>query len=94
MESCSGPRKSSSVFEAYGEIRRIYFGDRGIARTSACRTATAIPPAIGRATSWWSRPINLKEQEDQAPGHSDQARIVERYSLGATPRADARSPTT
>lgn len=69
------------IYEAHNEIRRVYFGNRIIPE------ADRLPERNGYSTGRWEgntlvvETTKLKEQVDQRYAHSDQARLVERYTL-------------
>jgi hypothetical protein len=81
MEIIQRPDQITIVYEAHNEIRRVYFGNRVIPEKD--RLAERNGYSIGR---WEGETLvvetgKLKEQVDQRYPHSDQARIVERYTL-------------
>ncbi|HUN25414.1 MAG TPA: hypothetical protein VMU67_03835 [Steroidobacteraceae bacterium] len=81
MEIVQRPDEILIVYEAYGELRHIYFGSRVSA------PGDRIPDRDGYSTGRWEGDTlvvdttSLKEQEDQLYPHSDQAHIIERYRL-------------
>jgi len=81
MEIIQRPDQITIVYEAHNEIRRVYFGNRVIPEKD--RLAERNGYSIGR---WEGDTLvvetsKLNEQVDQRYPHSDQARIVERYTL-------------
>jgi hypothetical protein len=76
------------IYEAHTEVRHIYFGEHILAPDDRA------PDRNGYSAGHWEgdtlvvQTTALKEQEDQAYPHSDQAVIEERYHL-ATPTKDA-----
>ena len=81
MEIIQRSDQITIVYEAHNEIRRVYFGNRIIPE------ADRLPERDGYSTGRWEgntlvvETAKLKEQVDQRYAHSDQARIVERYTL-------------
>jgi hypothetical protein len=81
MEIIQRPEQITVIYEAHTEVRRIYFGER------APDPATMFPERNGFSVGRWEgdtlvvETTHLVEQVDTAYPHSDQARIVERYSL-------------
>jgi hypothetical protein len=81
MEIIQRPDQITIVYEAHNEIRRVYFGNRIIPE------ADRLSERNGYSTGRWEgdtlvvETTKLSEQVDQRYAHSDQARIVERYTL-------------
>ncbi len=81
MEIVQRPEEMVIVYEAHQEVRRVYFGDRGI------KPEDRISGRNGYSSGHWEgdklvvETDWLKEQVDQAYAHSDKARITERYHL-------------
>ncbi len=81
MEIIQRPDQITIVYEAHNEIRRIYFGNRILP------VADRLPERNGYSTGRWEgntlivETAQLTEIVSQRFAHSDQARIVERYSL-------------
>jgi hypothetical protein len=81
MEWIQRPEQVTVVYEAHSEIRRIYIGNGPSEKD-------VIPSRDGTSYGHWDgntlvvETIGLKEAVDQASAHSDQAKIVERYTLG------------
>jgi hypothetical protein len=81
MEIIQRPDQITIVYEAHNEIRRVYFGNRIIPEKDR------LPERNGYSTGRWEgdtlvvETMKLNEQVDQRYPHSDQARIVERYTL-------------
>lgn len=82
MEILQHPDQINVTYEAHKEIRRIYIGDHGF------DTDGIFPERNGFAVGRWEGDelvvvtTHLVEQVDSRTPHSDQAQIVERYSLG------------
>jgi hypothetical protein len=82
MEILQHPDQINVTYEAHKEIRRIYIGDHGF------DMAAIFPERNGFSVAHWEgdelvvETTHLVEQVDSRTPHSDQARIVERYSLG------------
>ena len=81
MEILQHPRQINITYEAHKEIRRIYIGDHGFDADQI------FPERNGFSVGHWEGDTlvvvttHLVEQVDSRTPHSDQARIVERYSL-------------
>jgi hypothetical protein len=81
MEVIQRPEQITIIYELHGETRRVYFGDRNAPQ------ADRIPGRGGYSSGRWEGETlvvetdNLVEILDERYPHSDQARIVERYSL-------------
>jgi hypothetical protein len=81
MEIIQRPDQITIVYEAHNEIRRVYFGNRILP------VADRLPERNGYSTGRWEgntlivETAQLTEIVSQRFAHSDQARIVERYSL-------------
>ena len=80
MEIIQRPEQITVIYEAHSEIRRLYFGDKILAE------GDRVPGRNGYSTAKWDgnalvvETTALREQVDQMYPHSDQARIVERYT--------------
>jgi hypothetical protein len=81
MEIIQRPEQITIIYEAHTEVRRIYLGDRNAAPEDR------IPGRNGYSSGRWEGNVlvvetdNLVDQVDQRTPHSDEAKIVERYSL-------------
>jgi hypothetical protein len=81
MEIIQRPDQITIVYEAHNEIRRVYFGSRVIP------DADRLPERNGYSVGRWEGDTlvvetnKLVEQVDQRYPHSEQAKIVERYTL-------------
>ncbi|HEX4023367.1 MAG TPA: hypothetical protein VHX52_01485 [Steroidobacteraceae bacterium] len=81
MEIIQRPEQITIIYEAYGEIRRLYLGDKILP------LADRPPDRDGYSAAHWQgdtlvvETTTLREQEDSSYPHSDQARITERYHL-------------
>ena len=81
MEIIQRPEQITVIYEAHNEIRRIYFGER------VPEAAAVWPERNGRSVGRWEGETlvvetdRLVEQVDTQYPHSEEARIVERYSL-------------
>jgi hypothetical protein len=82
MEWIQRPEQITVIYEAHAEIRRIYM-------TAPPKDLGELVPARnGTSFGKWEgdtlvvETYGLKEAVDQASAHSDQARIVERYTIG------------
>jgi len=81
MEILQHPRQINITYELHGEMRRIYIGDHGFVPENI------FPERNGYSVGHWEgdtlvvEVTHLIEQIDSRTPHSDQARIVERYTL-------------
>ena len=81
MEIHQRPEQLIIVYEAHAETRRVYLGDRIVPM------ADRIPGRNGHSSGRWEgdtlvvETTHLVEQVDQRYAHSDEARIVERYTM-------------
>lgn len=81
MEFIQRPEQITVIYELHNEQRRIYFGERNAGQKDR------VPGRNGYSSGRWEGETlvvetdNLVDQVDQRYPHSDQARIVERYSL-------------
>jgi hypothetical protein len=81
MELIQRPEQITVIYEAHGEMRHIYFGDR------VPDKKTVFPERNGRSVGHWDGDTlvidtdSLVEQEDSFYAHSDQATVEERYTL-------------
>jgi hypothetical protein len=81
MEILQHPRQINVTYELHGEMRRIYIGDHGFEPEDIFHERNGF--SVGR---WEDDTLvvevsHLVEQVDSRIPHSDQARIVERYTL-------------
>ena len=83
MEIIQRPDQITIIYEAHGETRRVYFGSRNADQKDR------VPGRNGYSSGHWEGDTlvvetdNLVDQVDQRYAHSDEAKIVERYSLQA-----------
>lgn len=81
MEIIQRPEQITVIYEAHSEIRRIFIGENRFPMEER------FPDRNGYSEGHWEgdtlvvETTHLKEQVDQTYAHSDQATIVERYSL-------------
>jgi len=82
MEIIQRPEQITIIYEAHSETRRVYLGDRNAPEKDR------VPGRNGYSSGRWEGDVlvvetdNLVDQVDQRnTSHSDQAKIVERYSL-------------
>ncbi|MET0291736.1 MAG: hypothetical protein ABW136_05170 [Steroidobacteraceae bacterium] len=81
MEIIQRPEQITIVYEAHSEVRRIYFGARNAEQRDR------VPGRNGYSSGRWEgntlvvETDNLVDQVDQRYAHSDEAKIVERYTL-------------
>ena len=78
MEILQRPEQINITYEAHGEMRRVYFGDR------VADPKDVFPERNGYSIGRWEGDTlvietdHLVEQVDQRYAHSAQARVVER----------------
>jgi hypothetical protein len=81
MEIIQRPDQITIIYEAHSETRRVYFGERNAPQKDR------IPGRNGYSSGRWEGDTlvvetdNLNDQVDQRYAHSDEATIVERYTL-------------
>ena len=81
MEIIQRPEQITVIYEAHNEVRRLYFGAKVIPESDR------LPDRNGYSVAHWEgetlvvETTSLKEQEDQAYPHSEQAHTVERYHV-------------
>jgi hypothetical protein len=82
MEILQAPSQINITYEAHKEIRRVYIGDHGY------DPADIFPERNGYSVGRWEgdtlvvEVTKLTEQVDTSAPHSEEAKIVERYTLG------------
>src|SRR5690606_18890615 len=82
MEILQHPRQINITYEAHKEIRRIYLGDHGF------NLDEIFPERNGFSVGRWEgdtlvvETTHLVEQVDSSAPHSEEAKIIERYTLG------------
>lgn len=84
IEFIQKPDQLTIIYEVEGEMRRVYMGERHVPREKR------LPTRQGYSEGRWDGDVLVVETTDLTDGvdqmqhpHSDQARIVERFSLGA-----------
>ncbi len=81
MEIIQRPEQITIIYEAHSETRRVYFGSRNAEQKDR------VPGRNGYSSGRWEGDTlvvetdNLVDQVDQQYAHSDEAKIVERYTL-------------
>jgi hypothetical protein len=81
MEIFQRPEQINITFEAHNEVRRVFFGDRNAPKEDR------IPSRSGYSEGRWEGNTlvittdNLVDQVDQSYPHSDEATIVERWTM-------------
>jgi hypothetical protein len=81
MEIIQRPEQITIIYEAHNEIRRVYFGER------IPEPESVFPERYGRSVGRWEgntlvvETDRLVEQVDTQYPHSEEAKIVERYTL-------------
>ena len=82
MEFIQRPEQITIIYEAHSEVRRIYLVGPKV------DPADLIPSRDGYSTGHWDgdtlvvETTGLKESVDQVAAHSEDAKIIERYTLG------------
>jgi hypothetical protein len=80
MEIIQRPEQITVIYEAHGEIRRIYIGDE-----NQMAEEDKFPDRNGYSKGWWEgdelvvETTHLKEQLDGRYPHSEEATVLERY---------------
>jgi hypothetical protein len=81
MEILQHPRQINVTYELHGEMRRIYIGDHGFAPEDIFHERNGFSVGHWDGDTLVVEVSHLVEQVDSRNPHSDQARIVERYSV-------------
>ncbi|MEY4763113.1 MAG: hypothetical protein RLZZ200_2969 [Pseudomonadota bacterium] len=90
MEFIQRPEQLTIIFEAHGEVRRIYLAGPKV------DPADLLPTREGYSTGRWDgetlvvETTGLKESVDQIVAHSEDAKIIERYRLDKDPQTGGR----
>jgi hypothetical protein len=90
MEIIQRPEQITVIYEAHSETRRFYLGKRN------AEEKDRVPGRNGYSSAHWDgntlvvETNNLVDQVDQRYAHSDQATIVERYTLEPAKDAQGR----
>jgi hypothetical protein len=82
MEMVQHPTQINVTYEAHKEIRRIYIGDHGFDTDAIFHERNGFSVAHWEGDELVVETTHLVEQVDSRYPHSEEARIVERYSLG------------
>jgi len=82
MEILQHPTQINVTYEAHKEIRRIYIGDHGYKPEDIFHERNGYSVGHWEGDTLVVETTHLMEQVDTSSPHSDQARIVERYTLG------------
>ena len=94
MEIIQRPEQITVVYEAHSETRRIFVGDRA----AEIDPADVFPERNGFSTAEWEGDTlvvetnHLVEQVDSRYPHSDQATVIERYSLSSEDAGEGEPP--
>ena len=81
MEIIQRPDQITIIYEAHSEIRRVYFGNRIIAEKDRLSERNGYSTGRWEGDTLVVETTKLNEQVEQRYAHSEQARIVERYTL-------------
>lgn len=81
MEILQHPRQINVTYELHGEMRRIYIGDHGFVLENIFHERNGFSVGRWEGDTLVVEVTHLIEQVDSRIPHSDQARIVERYTL-------------
>ena len=90
MEIVQRPDQLTIIYEAHGELRHVYLGDRN------AKQEDRVPGRDGYSSGHWEGDTlvvetdNLVDQVDQRYAHSENATIVERYHLNGTDKQGRR----
>jgi hypothetical protein len=82
MEILQHPDQINVTYEAHKEIRRIYIGDHGFDMDAVFPERNGFSVAHWEGDTLVVETTHLVEQVDSRYPHSEEAKIVERYSLG------------
>jgi hypothetical protein len=82
MEILQHPRQINVTYEAHKEIRRIYLGDHGYDLDEVFPERNGFSAAHWEGDTLVVETTHLMEQVDTSAPHSEEAKIVERYTLG------------
>ncbi len=82
MEILQHPRQIIVTYEAHKEIRRIYLGDQNFEPDSIFHERNGFSVGRWEGDELVVETTHLVEQVDSRYPHGEQARVVERYSLG------------
>ena len=82
MEILQHPRQINVTYEAHKEIRRIYIGDHGFDPDEIFHERNGFSVGHWEGDTLVVETTHLVEQVDSGAPHSEEARIVERYTLG------------
>jgi len=81
MEIIQRQDQITIIYEAHNEIRRVYFGSRIIPEKDRLSERNGYSTGRWEGDTLVVETAKLNEQVDQRYPHSDQARILERYTL-------------
>ena len=81
MEILQNPRQINVTYEAHKEIRRIYIGDHGFDPAGIFHERNGFSVGRWEGDTLVVEVTHLTEQVDTSAPHSEEARIVERYTL-------------
>jgi len=79
MEIIQRPEQITVIYEAHSEVRRLYFASKVIAEGDRLPDRNGYSIAHLEGSTLVVETTSLKEQEDQAYAHGENAKIVERY---------------
>jgi hypothetical protein len=82
MEILQNPTQINITYEAHKEIRRVYIGDHGYDPAEIFHERNGFSVGRWEGDTLVIEVTHLVEQFDSGAPHSDQAKIVERYTLG------------
>ncbi len=81
MEVIQRPEQITIIYEAWTEIRRIYIGGEPVAKKDLIPTQNGYSRGHWEGNTLVVETTSLEEQVDQAAAHTENARIVERYTM-------------
>lgn len=82
MEILQAPTQINITYEAHKEIRRVYIGDHGFDPAGIFHERNGFSVGHWEGDTLVVEVTHLTEQVDSSAPHSEEAKIVERYTLG------------
>jgi hypothetical protein len=82
MEILQAPTQINITYEAHKEIRRVYIGDHGYDPAEIFHERNGYSVGRWEGDTLIIEVTHLTEQVDSSAPHSEEAKIVERYTLG------------
>ena len=85
IEFIQKPDQLTIIYEVEGETRRIYLGGRGVPKEKRLTTRDGYSVGHWEGNTLVVETTDLADGQDQRHAHSDQATILERFSLSHDP---------